>query len=139
MKRNYFLLPFVIYLIVLLRITVFRSSFRLENLFQKGSIHFVLFAEYFSMLRQGKWFIFFYQFVGNIIWFLPFGAYLYGVKGMRSVPRIVFFGFLFSLMIETLQFILGTGVSELDDLILNTFGVWIGARGIRHCTSKGIE
>jgi glycopeptide antibiotics resistance protein len=40
----------------------------------------------------------------------------------------VFYGFLLSAMIETLQFILGTGVSELDDLILNTFGVWIGAK-----------
>lgn len=139
MKKNFFLLLFVIYLIVLLRITVFRSSLRWENLFQKGSIHLVLFAEYLSMLRQGKWFIFFYQFVGNIIWFLPFGAYLYGASGIRSVPKIVLLGFLLSLLIETLQFILGTGVSELDDLILNTFGVWIGAKTMRNRKGKGTE
>ena len=30
-------------------------------------------------------------------------------------------------------------ISEQDDLILNTFGVWGGARGIRYCSPKGIE
>ena len=80
------------------------------------------------MLRQGKFFHFIYLFAGNILCFLPFGAYCYRLNGSNSVLKSVFYGFLLSAMIETLQFILGTGVSELDDLILNTFGVWIGAK-----------
>ena len=35
-------------------------------------------------------------------------------------------GFLLSLGIETMQFVLGSGVSELDDLILNTAGAIMG-------------
>lgn len=31
------------------------------------------------------------------------------------------------LIIETLQYIFGTGVSELDDLVLNTMGAGLGA------------
>lgn len=40
--------------------------------------------------------------------------------------KILLWGFLLSFFIESMQFIFGTGVSELDDLILNTLGVWIG-------------
>jgi len=36
-------------------------------------------------------------------------------------------GLAFSFAIEFFQYVFGTGISELDDLILNTFGVWLGA------------
>lgn len=36
-------------------------------------------------------------------------------------------GLLFSFAIELLQYVFGTGISELDDLILNSLGAWIGA------------
>jgi len=40
--------------------------------------------------------------------------------------QTVLCGFFLSFVIEFLQFMLGTGVSELDDLILNTVGALIG-------------
>ena len=49
----------------------------------------------------------------------------------KNLLSTAFCGFLFSLLIEMLQYVFGTGFSELDDLILNTFGVWIGAVLIR--------
>lgn len=33
--------------------------------------------------------------------------------------------------IETMQYIFGTGVSELDDLVLNTLGTWAGTENVR--------
>ncbi|MEH2929030.1 VanZ family protein [Candidatus Ventrimonas sp. KK005] len=74
-----------------------------------------------------------YLFVGNIVWFIPFGAFWYGIGIRRDMRRILLLGFLFSLTIETLQFVFGTGVTELDDLILNTFGVWVGAKSCQIC------
>ena len=122
---------FVFYLAVVLRITVFRSTFTLQHLCQNGKIVLTIFEGYRSLLRQGDWFSFTYLFVGNIIWFVPFGIYLQYSGKNKSFLSIAFCGFLFSLLIETLQYVFGTGFSELDDLILNTFGVWIGAVLVR--------
>ena len=47
-------------------------------------------------------------------------------KQCLSLLWAALFGFLLSLGIETMQFILGSGVSELDDLILNTLGAVLG-------------
>ena len=71
---------------------------------------------------------FIYLFFGNIIWFVPFGFLLKRLTRMTA-GKIIFLGFLLSLFIETTQFIFGTGVSEIDDLLLNTLGAAIGAAG----------
>lgn len=117
---------FLLYLAIVLRITVFRSSFSLQNLCKNGEIILTLFDGYIDLVRRGDWFAFTYLFVGNIIWFVPFGMYLQYVGKQRKLLRTAFYGFLFSLLIETLQYVFGTGFSELDDLVLNTLGAWIG-------------
>lgn len=40
--------------------------------------------------------------------------------------KAALWGFLLSLFVETGQFVLGSGISELDDLILNTVGAVLG-------------
>lgn len=118
---------FWVYVAVVLRITVLRSGFAAGGLLQNGHLNPKLFVEYMPLLREGNWLRFIYLFVGNIIWFVPFGAYLKYMRNERKLRTIVLYGFLFSLLIETLQYIFGVGYSELDDLVLNTFGVWAGA------------
>lgn len=46
---------------------------------------------------------------------------------MRKIRTALLCGLGLSLVIEILQYLFGTGVSGLDDLTLNTLGVWIGA------------
>ena len=129
-RRGSFLL-FLFYLAVLLRITVFRTDFGVIPLFQNGRIEISWFSGYRELLDRGEWFSFTYLFVGNVIWFVPFGMYLCrnrpASREGRGVWPVVLCGFLFSLLIETMQYIFGTGCSDLDDLILNTCGVWLGA------------
>lgn len=117
---------FLFYLAIVLRITVFRSTFTLQHLCQNGKIILTLFEGYMDLIRQGDWFAFTYLFVGNIIWFVPFGMYLQYMGKTKKSLHTAFYGFLFSLLIETLQYVFGTGFSELDDLVLNTLGAWIG-------------
>lgn len=117
---------FVLYLAIVLRITVFRSTFTLQNLCQNGKMILTLFDGYIDLIRRGDWFAFTYLFVGNIVWFVPFGMYLQYMGRQRKLLQIAVYGFLFSLLIETLQYVFGTGFSELDDLVLNTLGAWIG-------------
>lgn len=117
---------FVLYLAIVLRITVFRSTFTLQNLCQNGKMILTLFDGYIDLIRRGDWFAFTYLFVGNIVWFVPFGMYLQYMGRQRKLLQIAVYGFLFSLLIETLQYVFGTGFSELDDLVLNTLGAYIG-------------
>ena len=129
MKRKIITFIYILYILILLRMTVFRSHLSCERLFT-GRINKVLFREYLPMLRNGAWMRSFYLFFGNIACFVPFGIYQRWQKN-RKILTIMLMGFLFSSFIETMQYVLGTGVSELDDLILNTFGAVLGALFIK--------
>lgn len=122
---------FIIYIAVVLRITVFRSNFSLNNLFLNGNVNLTLFTDYMRFIRSKNWFLFIYLFVGNIVWFIPFGMYLQYTKKFKNILLVTLCGLLFSLCIETMQYAFGTGVTELDDLILNTFGAFLGAAGVK--------
>ena len=113
----------VLWLAVLFRITVFRDGCFSHGLFS-GRIEWDAFAYYAELARRGNWRYFVYLFVGNLIWFLPAGV-LVRLSGGR-LWKAVLAGFLLSALVETGQFILGSGVSELDDLILNTLGAVLG-------------
>ena len=114
---------FLIYLGVLLKITVFRSGFWTHPLYS-GRIEWVPFLYLAELVRRGDWSYFIYLFGGNILWFVPFGWYF----RLREKPlwMAALLGFGFSLTIELSQFVLGTGVTEVEDLILNTLGVLLG-------------
>lgn len=117
----------VIYMAVLLRLTVFRSDIFENDLFVNGCVHYLPLDNYIEILQDRQYFVFLYLFVGNIIWFMPFGFLLPFLTGRpKTVPMIVVFGFLLSFVIEFSQFAFGTGDSELDDLVLNTLGALLG-------------
>lgn len=130
-RRNKITVLFWIYLFIVLRITVFRSIFTLQHLCRNGKIVLTLFEGYIDLIRQGSWFSFTYLFFVNIIWFVPFGMYLQYRGKTRTLWHAAICGFLFSLLIETMQYVFGTGFSELDDLALNTLGAWIGAAVVK--------
>jgi len=118
---------FGVYMLVLLKITVFRAGISLSNLFRNGIVIYDFFAGYLEMIRYGMFFEFIYLFVGNIIWFVPFGFLLPCLsKRFSTFPRVLLSGLFLSLVIEFLQYAFGTGISEADDLILNTLGALIG-------------
>lgn len=64
---------------------------------------------------------------GNILAFLPFGMLGPVVLSvMRKFKATFFYSLLLSLTIEVVQGLLGVGVVDVDDLILNVFGGVIG-------------
>lgn len=129
MKKKLPIILLTIYLITLLMITIFRP-WRGSYHFMGGTLNLTLFEGYGDIIRASIP-RFIYLFFGNIVWFVPLGFYLSFVK-KASVLKALLFGFLLSLFIETTQYILGTGISEIDDLILNTFGSLVGW-GIGSC------
>lgn len=58
----------------------------------------------------------------NILFFVPFGM-LFPVKKWKTV---LISAVVFSILIEALQYIVGLGLCELDDVICNTLGAMIG-------------
>ncbi len=67
----------------------------------------------------------------NILLFVPWGIIIYPIiKKRRRLIRVIiatFIGTLTSVCIECLQFITGTGMFEVTDMITNTAGTFIGA------------
>ncbi|MBR5231444.1 MAG: VanZ family protein [Clostridia bacterium] len=126
MKKLRNLLPralFILYLAVLLRLTVFRAGMLHNGLFS-GRMNLPVFTAYGQLLSWGSYFHAFYLFVGNIVWFVPLGWFL-SREGFPFLPALLT-GFLLSLAIESLQFVFGCGITETDDLILNTLGTACG-------------
>lgn len=116
---------FVIYVFWILKYAVFRTGWNSTNLFS-GRFNMEFMASYQLLIRHGAWSRVIYLFGGNIIGFMPVGLYFRGVCKCKWITTILI-GILFSAFIELLQYVLGTGVTELDDLCLNTLGVFLGA------------
>lgn len=114
---------FILYLLILFRITVFRSGWYADPFFC-GEIELIPFQKIFGYLFNGRWFDFVYLFFGNILWFVPFG-FICGAK-KQGLWKTVLWTFLLSLTIEVLQFVFSSGYSDVEDLILNTLGGVIG-------------
>ena len=127
-KRLLWWFGMLVYLAILLRITVFRPGIRLDDLFS-GTLNLMPLTQYLFFARYGSWKAFIYYFAGNLIVFMPLG-YLLEKKGI-SWQRTILVGFLCSLLIETGQFVLGSGVAETDDILLNTIGAVLGFTAAR--------
>lgn len=63
--------------------------------------------------------------VMNVVMFIPVG-FLIGCVSRLAWSNVLFIGLCISVTIETLQFLLKKGFSELDDVIHNTLGCLIG-------------
>ncbi|OON90395.1 MAG: hypothetical protein ATN33_03080 [Epulopiscium sp. Nele67-Bin001] len=117
----------VFYFLCLYIITVGRPSMTFSIVMDQNRINAVPFIELMKLLDYGYVASFTYNVVGNILWFMPIGILLpMQMRKYWSIFTIAFCGFCVSLSIEMLQFIFGTGISDIDDLIINTIGTIIG-------------
>lgn len=68
----------------------------------------------------------FIQFFGNLLIFTPLGFYM--PVYVKRIPRamIIVFPILLAGIIETSQYFLKTGKSDVDDFWMNVLGYWIG-------------
>ena len=114
---------FLLYIGVLLRITVFRSSFGSYPLCSHGQIELVPFVGLIQIFHNSVG-MFLYLFVGTLVWFVPLGVLLPVLTKARNAT--ILWGLGLSLYIEVSQYVFGTGVSEVEDLILNTAGTGMG-------------
>jgi glycopeptide antibiotics resistance protein len=64
---------------------------------------------------------------GNIVAFMPMGFLLpLAFKGMKKFSRVITVSIFATVLIETLQYLTSSGISDVDDIILNLLGSVLG-------------
>lgn len=64
--------------------------------------------------------------VGNIVMFIPFGFLGWIFPKLRDLKSLVFTFIPAITIVEGLQYFIRMGIFEVDDILLNTFGVYLG-------------
>ena len=82
-------------------------------------------AVYQSMSAIEKW-NFITDLVGNIVLFVPLPFFLLLFFGLKTPGKVMLIAFCISLGVEVSQYLLGIGVADVDDIILNTLGAAMG-------------
>lgn len=113
---------FVIYMLILTWIILFKMQFSLEGFGRFRNINLIPYAG--SVIVNGK--VQLSEIFQNIIIFIPVGIYLSMLKSNLSFVKKALSIAGFSLLLEILQYILAVGATDITDLINNTLGGIIG-------------
>ncbi len=126
-RKNITRVVFIIYLLGVLSLTfIVREMMILRTPDNRGVV-LEPFREIDAMLHQPNHFFWFMQIFLNILLFVPFGFLLPMIsERFRSLWLTAVTDFMFSTGIETMQYITGRGLTEVDDVINNTSGALIG-------------
>ena len=117
-KRNdtLTLILFIIYILVLIWIVLFKLNFSLAEMERVRNINLIPFRG--SDIGANV--------IYNILFFIPFGIYICMLKNKWSFIIRVIIILCFSLSFEILQFVFAIGRTDVTDLLCNTLGGIIG-------------
>lgn len=124
---------FICYVILLLQI-LFLSRVSISELFNSQrtfvrSINLIPFhsiSEFISGSSSNLARFAFGNVVGNILIFIPIGVYGSLFRNQTKAAINLMFIVIASLLVEIIQGLLGIGTADIDDIILNSLGGWIG-------------
>ena len=123
-KRKITILLFGIYVFILLWIILFKMSFSVSEIVSLSGdrsinlIPFYYLTEVNFHLREV---------ISNILIFVPLGIYL-KMFDINS-KKIILYGFIFSILLELIQFVFKIGAFDITDIITNTTGAILGVGG----------
>jgi len=130
--HEFWLTVFAFYVFLLFALTVFRDGYiiwQFKFFLHRplSQINIIPLVETFKLAKGQSLVDFFYNLYGNIVWFVPMGVFIPALTRKHlGFIRVVLIGALISTSIETLQFVLNTGVTDIDDVIFNTLGAAVG-------------
>ena len=100
-------------------------------------------VEWIPFMKTGGYYLVIMFSLANIIIFIPFGMLVSKVfDKVNAWWKVALVAYGFSIFVELVQFALGCGVSEVEDVIMNTIGGVIGyliLRAIQKRRSKRLE
>ncbi|GMK41420.1 membrane protein, VanZ family [Paenibacillus sp. CCS19] len=124
---------FICYIFLLLKI-LFLSRVSIAELFDSHrtfvrSINLIPFrsiSEFLSGSSANLARFAFGNVVGNILIFIPIGVYLSVLKSNKRVLTNLSMILVMTLLVEIIQGLAGIGTADIDDILLNSLGGWIG-------------
>lgn len=136
-----YLLTYIVFLAPERTTNAMRQQDRLRLFPLKSTLDDLL---YYRGNDWGKHLLFFsINFIGNICLFIPFPFMLLLLFRISQPKWLIGLAFLTSVFIEIMQYRLGLGVADVDDVILNTAGAAAGVylcrnflRTLNHSTDK---
>lgn len=132
-NRPWLRLGLISYVLVVVALTMFKGYFTIGKLWRTEVHHTraVELVPFDELLRAPTAFTTIFGYVGNIGLFIPLGVLIFCllrqrgvVHGLAKTALICAAG---SLCIEVTQYILANGYSDIDDLMCNSFGGFLGA------------
>ena len=120
---------FLFYILALVQITAIRDGAHLLDWWTLPhgwqTVQLLPLVTTLQESHNGLWAII-YPIVGNMVWFLPLGLLLAVLRPASRLGKVALVSLLLSLGIEVLQWLLLSGVSDVDDVLFNLAGGCIG-------------
>lgn len=125
-KRICITIIFIFYILLLLFAVLFKDR-SVKDEYQYNLVLFDEIKRYFHYREQvGNW-IFLRNIMGNVVGFIPMGAFWpYVFPHMKNPLLVTLVCFEWSLVIEFTQLVCKIGSFDVDDLLLNTVGGLLG-------------
>lgn len=136
MKR-YFAVFITVYTIFLLYMMFFGSGREASDVSYIQMEPFMTIQKFFTDTKINNE-DFLVNIIGNIFVFSPFGWLGLCLKKFNKFIPTSFYFLLIITSVETLQYITGRGIADIDDIFLNTFGMLIGFFLFKYATWKNI-
>ena len=114
---------FGIYCILVIWIILFKFSLSLNEIMNLDKIRDINLIPFYYANDVG-FISHFEEVFQNFLIFIPLGIYLKMLN--KENNKIIFTGFIFSLILELSQFVFGIGATDITDLITNTLGCVMG-------------
>ena len=124
----------IFYIIMILNMTIFDRHMHafvwqgFDNYFKYGGLNIIPFRtilKYFIDIQQYWPRFFIINIIGNIVVFMPVQYFMIKVFGKLSFKKYLLINIIMISLIEILQLVTSCGSLDIDDLILNVFGMSI--------------
>ncbi|MFC2451141.1 MAG: VanZ family protein [Flavobacteriaceae bacterium] len=116
-----FILPYTIFLLYLMFLGFGREQHEANIVRLLPLVSTILFVQ-----NTTSWESIIINLFGNIIMFIPFGFLGWLNAKYFSFKKLIVDFLSVLIIVEALQYLTRLGVFDIDDLALNSFGVWIG-------------
>lgn len=136
MKR-YFAVFIALYTVVLLYMMFYASGREPSNISYLQTKPFSTILQFVTGSNVNR-LDFVINIFGNVFLFSPFGWLGLQVKMFNRLKPITLFFLLAITIIESLQYMTGRGVADIDDVFLNTFGMLLGFAIFKYATWKNV-
>ncbi len=132
-EKSSYIAIFIIYIIMIVNLTMLG---RFQNVIGYNLIPFKTIWEYVIHFHQFNLDILLVNILGNIVVFMPVQYLILKIWRIKKFTVILGVDLLLLLTIEISQFITHTGILDVDDIILNLFGMLILYFGMQRLEKK---